>query len=166
MGKIKKGLTIIGIIVAILLIIMIIGVIQYAQEQTSKIEESKSIDGPPSTSATASWEKFTPEEIAEWDAQIQKDRDVWRQTMEENQLTKIQLEKEIIAWKEKMDETFVADVDSTISEGEWYYTKNCTEMSMAWGLMPDVLWTEREVKQAIDMCIENAQINDPEAFLP
>ena len=86
--------------------------------------------------------------------------------MEENQLTKIQLEKEIIAWKEKMDETFVAHVDPTISEGEWYYIKNCTEMSMAWGLMPDVLWTEREVKQAIDVCIENAQINDPEAFLP
>tara|TARA_B100001123_G_scaffold1986_1_gene2734 strand:+ start:267 stop:767 length:501 start_codon:yes stop_codon:yes gene_type:complete len=166
MGKIKKGLTIIGIIVAILLIIMIIGVIQYAQEQTSKIEESKSIDGPPSTSATASWEKFTPEEIAEWDAQIQKDRDEWRQKMEEGINQQRELEKEINAWKEKMDDTFVADVNPKISEGEWYYTKNCTEMSMAWGLMPDVLWTELEVKRAIEACIQDAKINDPDAFLP
>ena len=152
MGKIKKGLIIFGIIFVIWVI-----AINVLNEPEPEVQQQ--VTKPYET-------KMTPEEIAEWDAQIQKDRDEWRQKMEEGINQQRELEKEINAWKEKMDDTFVADVNPKMSEGEWHYTKNCTEMSMAWGLMPDVLWTEREVKRAIEACIQDAQLNDPEAFLP
>ena len=152
MGKIKKGLIIFGIIFVIWVI-----AINVLNEPEPEVQQQ--VTKPYET-------KMTPEEIAEWDAQIQKDRDEWRQKMEEGINQQRELEKEINAWKEKMDDTFVADVNPKISEGEWYYTKNCTEMSMAWGLMPDVLWTELEVKRAIEACIQDAKINDPDAFLP
>ena len=138
MGKIKKGLIIFGIIFVIWVIVMNVDKIEKFSSEPAKTPTQP----PPEI-----WkEKFTPEELDDISSEIKQQRELEIKQQRE-------LEKEIIAWKEKMDETFVADVDPKMSEEEWYYTKNCTEMSMAWGLMPDVLWIESEVKQAIKACM-------------
>ena len=152
MGKIKKGLIIFGII-----FLCYIVVTTAAKVIVSSDEPEPKQTTTPTQQATELWkEKYTPEELREWKnaVTLQQDRDgtEWFEEIKQQR----ELEKEIIAWKEKMDKTFVADVDPKMSEEEWYYTKNCTEMSMAWGLMPDVLWIESEVKQAIKVCIEES----------
>lgn len=117
MGKIKIGLVVCGII----FLVLFVG-INVNERILKEPETQKETTKPYET-------KMSPEEISEWDAQIEADREKWREEME----GKI--------------------IDN--SEVEAFYRETCTEMLQAWGLMNEVLWTERQLEIEIQTCIEN-----------